>query len=330
MARNIAVIGAGVIGLASAVNILEEIPNVTVTVLADKFSPNTTSDGAAGFWEPHAAADTPEHLQRHWGEVTFRHLEALCRTEESSVAGVTTLSAYHISKEPIKDEFWASTVYNYRQVPTEEISRQYPHAKYGIFFTSFLAECRMYLPWLMRRFKEQGGKVVNKHVFNLEELVGQYDVIVNCTGLHSRSLVSDDSMQPIRGQVVRVKAPWLKHFVYDVTADCAVIPCSNNVLITATAEIGNWNTEPDPEYRKKLWKSCCTIFPSLKHATVDYEWVGLRPGRPSVRLEKEIRKVKDEYLKIVHNYGHGGAGITFHWGCAQDTTALVAELLGRK
>ena len=26
-------------------------------------------------------------------------------------------------------------------------------------------------------------------------------------------------------------------------------------------------------------------------------WVGLRPGRPSVRLEKEVRKFKDKFGK---------------------------------
>jgi D-amino-acid oxidase len=53
---NIAVIGAGVIGLSSAVRIVEEYRKLIeqeiarfplrVTVYADKFTPETTSDGA--------------------------------------------------------------------------------------------------------------------------------------------------------------------------------------------------------------------------------------------------------------------------------------------
>ena len=62
------------------------------------------------------------------------------------------------------------------------------------------------------------------------------------------------------------------------------------------------------------------------------EWVGLRPGRPTVRLETELRAAASpssgqKSLKIVHNYGHGGAGITLHWGCAGEAARLVHDLL---
>ena len=33
-------------------------------------------------------------------------------------------------------------------------------------------------------------------------------------------------------------------------------------------------------------------------------------------------------VPVVHNYGHGEAGITIGWGCAQDVAALVAEVAG--
>ncbi|MFI9364394.1 hypothetical protein ACIG5E_25570 [Kitasatospora sp. NPDC053057] len=29
-------------------------------------------------------------------------------------------------------------------------------------------------------------------------------------------------------------------------------------------------------------------------------------------------------LRIVHNYGHGGAGVTLSWGCADAVAGLVA------
>lgn len=61
---SIAVVGAGVIGLSSAVCILERDPTVKVTLIADKFSPNTTSDGAAGLIMPFVMGNTPIHLQR--------------------------------------------------------------------------------------------------------------------------------------------------------------------------------------------------------------------------------------------------------------------------
>lgn len=49
----VCVVGAGVIGLSTAVRIQNELPNYDVTVLADRFTPDTTSDGSGGFWQPH-------------------------------------------------------------------------------------------------------------------------------------------------------------------------------------------------------------------------------------------------------------------------------------
>ena len=61
---SVAVVGAGIIGLSTAVCILERDPTVKVTVIADKFTPNTTSDGAAGLIMPIFMGRTPIQLQR--------------------------------------------------------------------------------------------------------------------------------------------------------------------------------------------------------------------------------------------------------------------------
>lgn len=58
----VAVIGAGVIGLSTALRILQKFPDVEMTIFADKFTPDTTGDGAAGFWEPSKIGDTPAEL----------------------------------------------------------------------------------------------------------------------------------------------------------------------------------------------------------------------------------------------------------------------------
>ena len=46
------VVGAGVVGLCTALNIQQTIPGCLVTVMADKFGEDTTSDGAAGIFRP--------------------------------------------------------------------------------------------------------------------------------------------------------------------------------------------------------------------------------------------------------------------------------------
>lgn len=51
---NIAVIGAGVVGLSTAINIQKLLPTAVVTIIADKFTKETTSDGAGGLFRPNA------------------------------------------------------------------------------------------------------------------------------------------------------------------------------------------------------------------------------------------------------------------------------------
>lgn len=54
---HVAVIGAGVIGLSTALCIHDQYQHrvhpLKIEVYADKFTPLTTSDGAAGLWQPY-------------------------------------------------------------------------------------------------------------------------------------------------------------------------------------------------------------------------------------------------------------------------------------
>lgn len=59
MVIKIAIVGAGVIGLSSAIRIQEEFPHAEITLIAENFSPETTSDGAAGIWGPYLLGSTP-------------------------------------------------------------------------------------------------------------------------------------------------------------------------------------------------------------------------------------------------------------------------------
>ena len=49
---NIAIIGAGVVGLSCGVNLQKVLPTAKVTVVADKFYKETTSYGAGGLFRP--------------------------------------------------------------------------------------------------------------------------------------------------------------------------------------------------------------------------------------------------------------------------------------
>ncbi len=46
------------------------------------------------------------------------------------------------------------------------------------------------------------------------------------------------------------------------------------------------------------------------------------PVRNEVRLE--IEKVSNTSA-VIHNYGHGGAGFSLSWGCAEEVAGLVEQ-----
>lgn len=55
----VAVVGAGVIGVTSALAVKISFPHYDVKIFADAFSPDTTGDGSAGLWSPFLLWDTP-------------------------------------------------------------------------------------------------------------------------------------------------------------------------------------------------------------------------------------------------------------------------------
>nr|XP_054413981.1 D-aspartate oxidase isoform X4 [Pongo abelii] len=88
----IAVVGAGVVGLSTAVCISKLVPRCSVAVISDKFTPDTTSDVAAGMLIPHTYPDTPIHKQKQWFRETFNHLFAIANSAEAGDAGVHLVS----------------------------------------------------------------------------------------------------------------------------------------------------------------------------------------------------------------------------------------------
>ncbi|XP_030751719.1 D-amino-acid oxidase isoform X2 [Sitophilus oryzae] len=254
---NIAVIGGGCMGLASALEIQKLLKNnVQVTIFAEKFTPDTTSDIAAGLWEPYLLGETePENLIR-WGKGTYDYLTQL----------------------------WQ---------------------------------------------EENGGKTVQRRIEHFNEL-SNYDVIVNCTGLASRDLLNDLDVTPIRGQIRRVKAPWqYSSFLIDHKNEgsCYIIANTHSVVLGGTKQKSFDTTLSDADSDRFL-NHLNRFIPSLKDAEVVKNVVGLRPYRSKVRLEEEFLKTPDgKTLKVVHNYGHGGSGLSLSVGCGQHAAELVVKML---
>ena len=119
-----------------------------------------------------------------------------------------------------------------------------------------------------------------------------------------------------------VGAYFLPRILFGVTY---IVPRSEDCVLGGTAEEGRWDTEPAPETAASILRRCAALEPRLGEAEVLEHRVGLRPGRPQVRLE--LQELPDG-TPLVHNYGHGGSGVTISWGCAGEAAGLARRALG--
>ena len=177
-----------------------------------------------------------------------------------------------------------------------------------------VADMPTYLRWLTARVEALGGTLTR---LNLSALPTHADVVVNCTGLGARHLAGDPSVTPVAGQVVVVEQFGLERWWIDPAGPTYVIPREHEVVVGGTEQHGEWSRTPSPDTAAAILDRASALVPAVGQARVLRHKVGLRPARPTVRLERVGH--------VVHCYGHGGSGVTLSWGCADDVVGLVTE-----
>ncbi|KAM9316640.1 D-aspartate oxidase [Gastrophryne carolinensis] len=325
---HVAVIGGGLVGFSTALYISETLPQCSVTVISEKFSPDTTSDVAAGCLIPHAYPGTLLNQQKNWFKETFDYLFKFANSPEAAEAGISLVSGWQIFKTPPKEEFpyWWEVVLGFRLMTAAELAK-FPSYRFGQFFTTLKCQASLYLPWMEKRFKMNGGHVETGKIENIWQLYGLYDAVINCTGLGARDMLGDLSLYPVRGHVLEVHAPWLTHFIRDGDGSTYIYPGSYSTTLGGTRQKGNWNLSPDIQTSKQILNRCCELEPSLNGVRVIKDKVGLRPTRASVRIEEEILCKDGQRLPVIHNYGHGGGGYSVHRGTAKAASELLAKII---
>jgi D-amino-acid oxidase len=317
----VVVVGAGMSGLCCAQLLVHAGHEVTV-VSADPLH-LTTSHLAAAVWFP-TAVGPPDAVAR-WGADTYDLLAAQAASGVPGVVMRETLVLYRDAPDP-QPPFpaWADAVGDVRAARPDELPAGYPR---GLRFVVPLVEMPLYLPHLHHTVVAAGVTEVPRHLARLEDVLDlEPDVVVNAAGMAAGALVGDDTVFPVRGQIVRVPNPGLQLSVRDEDhpgGRAYVHPRSEDCILGGTLEVGSWNTEPDPTETIAILERCVDIVPTLAGSPVLESVVGLRPGRPEVRLELDHELLP---MPVIHDYGHGGSGITIGWGCAQGVVALVEQL----
>jgi D-amino-acid oxidase len=310
------IIGCGVSGLTCGIRLLEA--GYGARIWARDLPPRTTSNVAAAIWYPYKAF--PLERVGTWGVQTFAEFVRLAAEPD---AGVTLRSGIEIFPQPVGDPWWRDNVTVFRRAQSDELPNGYAD---GYVFEVPVIEMPIYLGYLMRRFQGLGGSIQIRALASADEALAACDLVVNCAGLGARELVGDDSLFAIRGQVVRVAQVGIARFTLDDYGPRGltyIVPRSNDIILGGTAQEGDERLEPDPATAEAIVERCAALEPRLRGPEILEHRVGLRPGRPAVRLEAE-RPAPGKLL--VHNYGHGGAGVTLSWGCADEVLSILRKV----
>ena len=333
---SVAVVGAGVSGLSVAY-LLSNDTRYKVTVFSDCFSPDTTSDKATVILKPYNCGGLPNcseedakrysESQRRWFKATFDRFLSINNDTEAMDAGVSLIGGYTLFWAEEPDPWYQDTLIGFRHAPASETTRLgLPCRPLVWYFQTLSIDGTLYLPWLARQAKRNGANIVQKKIDCLDSLLDDFDVVVNCTGLGAKELVNDSTLVPYFGQTVAMAAPWIKHFIimhHQVDGEFTlVVPRVNDVVLGGVAMRGRTPAVVDPELSDIMIANAVKLIPSLSRATRTNESAALRPQRDTIRLEKEIKSNGT----IIHNYGHGGSGYNYSWGCAEDVCKMIEEL----
>lgn len=317
MPVTVTVVGGGVVGLTCAVRLAEAGFGVEVVEAAT--SAHTTSAVAGGLWLPYRAE--PADRVARWAADSQRAFLALHRAGDPTVLLRRGRLLYR--ERPARPA-WADLVADTADL--REVRDLGSGYGFGYELTVPMIDVPPYLDQLRRRLVTAGGTFVTRRLAELPD----DDLVVNATGLGARELAGDDSVYAVRGQTLVLENPGLTAWLCDEDESpdgslTYVLPRRHDVVVGGTATERDERLEADVDQQRAMLERAVALEPALRGAPVLAVRVGLRPARPSVRVEAEQRASGT----VIHCYGHGGAGVTLSWGCADEVLELAREVSGQ-
>lgn len=304
---DVIVVGGGISGLTTAMVLAERGDRVRVWSAAPAAA--TTSAVAGALWWPYRIE--PQDRVGDWSLTSLRWYEELAARPRET--GVRLVEGTHRGERLAGLGPWARQLKGV--VETAE----------GLRCRLPLIDMPVHLAWLEERIGAAGGSVERRDVTSFAEPAAQAATVVNCAGLGARELVPDAGMRPVRGQLVLVENPGIEEWFTEADPASSettyFFPQPGRLVLGGTAGTDDWSTVPDSRTAREIVARCARVRPEIARARVLGHRVGLRPARDAgVRIEAGSLPGGG---RLVHNYGHGGAGVTVALGCAQAAAQLV-------
>lgn len=304
---DVIVVGGGVSGLTTAMVLAERGDRVRVWSSAPAAA--TTSAVAGALWWPYRIE--PQDRVGDWSLASLRWYEELAARPRET--GVRLVEGMHRGERLAGLGPWAGRLKGV--VETAE----------GLRCRLPLIDMPVHLAWLEERVRAAGGSVERRDVTSFDEPAAEAATVVNCAGLGARELVPDAGMRPVRGQLLLVENPGIEEWFTEADPASSettyFFPQPGRLVLGGTAGTDDWSTVPDPRTAREIMARCARVRPEIARARVLGHRVGLRPARDAgVRIEAVALPGGG---RLVHNYGHGGAGVTVALGCARAAARLV-------
>ncbi|KAI9713634.1 MAG: hypothetical protein M1812_006606 [Candelaria pacifica] len=230
--KHIVVIGAGVIGLQTAIFLLQAGYKVTILAkhLPGDFSPEYTSPWAGAQWRTHATTDQPTQCKwdletyNYWKEMVEKEAADRAKGKNVPQSGLGIYESLNLWADPTplitapdKHLWFLPHVISPSTLPATSLP---PGVGYGVAYTTFCIDPTVYLRNLQNIFLSFPNARIIRHTLptnnglphalkTVQEdqslKLGKVFLFVNASGLGSKTLAQDDSMYPTRGQTILVK-----------------------------------------------------------------------------------------------------------------------------
>jgi glycine/D-amino acid oxidase-like deaminating enzyme len=252
---NVAVLGCGGVGLATA-RLLQR-QGAHVTIYAKALPPGTTSNIAGAQWMPTSVFDegqaTPEFREQfvRAARLSYREYQNL----PGERYGIRWIRNYIVSDNPLHDQFILGP-----SSPMRDLYPEYadlpenatPFGRYARRFTTMMIEPPVYLNALLQDFQIAGGRVVVRGFESAGELQSLPEpLLINCTGLGAGALFSDKEIVPVKGQLT-VLLPQADVNYNLLSGGVYMFPRRDGILLGGTWDRGNWDLAPDLEAQKRI------------------------------------------------------------------------------
>jgi D-amino-acid oxidase len=330
----VAVLGDGVVGLNTALEAQRQGASVTVySETRDRvMASRAASDKACALWYPLLIGGNRDTLNS-WCRRSYASYERMAKEGVSGVAGITNIEIIDSEKE------FCEPPDAIRELPAFSARRDgvagLRGCPAGVWrFATFVVEMPVHL-MRMREMLMRTGCVFRHETFSSVDdiwpVVPEHAIVFNCLGLGARNIFGDSALREIKGHLLLFRPQPLQYAVgrYDV----ALIP-RRDALVCGTLFLDDCvlPTPTDDEREHILgevrsWIDVDAFDVGLRTVSLSQdqflsEVTGFRPYREGgIRLEAEELNGR----LVIHDYGHGGSGVTVAPACATDAVALASE-----